>query len=122
MRGFEQSSLGPKNVDLDGDTYSVGGSKKFNVNMEVVAPFPGAGTDKTLRMFGFMDVGNVYADDSSVYDLPQNKDAKSLRASAGVGIRWISPMGPLSLAFGWPVKKYDGDKLEKVQFQIGTQF
>ena len=31
-------------------------------------------------------------------------------------------MGPLSLAFGWPLKKYEGDKLEKVQFQIGTQF
>ena len=122
VRGFEQSSLGPRNTDLNGDTYSIGGSKKFNVNMEVVAPFPGAGTDKTLRMFGFMDVGNVYADDSSVYDQPQNKDAKSLRASAGVGIRWISPMGPLSLAFGWPLKKYEGDKLEKVQFQIGTQF
>ena len=33
-----------------------------------------------------------------------------------------APMGPLSLAFGWPLKKYEGDKLEKVQFQIGTQF
>ena len=125
VRGFDQGALGPQRTAYDGSTYSVGGNKKFNVNLELITPFPGAGNEKTLRMFGFVDAGNVYSDKAEkegLYDLAINKDAKKIRTSAGVGIRWLSPMGPLSLAFGWPIKKYEGDKLQKVQFQIGTTF
>ncbi|MFM2323876.1 MAG: hypothetical protein RL244_755, partial [Pseudomonadota bacterium] len=122
-----QGALGPKREAYDGSTYSVGGNKMFNVNLELITPFPGAGNEKTLRMFGFVDAGNVYSDKPGAYDntanSPElNKYAKKVRVSAGAGIRWLSPMGPLSLAFGFPIKKYEGDKLQKVQFQIGTTF
>src|SRR3989339_138533 len=53
VRGFEQGSLGP--VDASGTV--LGGSRKLNVNMEVLAPFPGAGNDRTLRVYGFWDMG-----------------------------------------------------------------
>ena len=129
VRGFDQGTLGPKSVAYDGSTYSVGGNKMFNVNLELITPFPGAGNDKTLRMFGFVDAGNVYSDRPGAYNPAVNKEgvnvnehAKKVRVSAGAGIRWLSPMGPLSLAFGFPIKKYEGDKLQKVQFQIGTTF
>jgi outer membrane protein insertion porin family len=127
VRGFDQGALGPKREAYDGSTYSVGGNKMFNVNLELITPFPGAGNEKTLRMFGFVDAGNVYSDKPGAYDntanSPElNKYAKKVRVSAGAGIRWLSPMGPLSLAFGFPIKKYEGDKLQKVQFQIGTTF
>jgi outer membrane protein insertion porin family len=39
-----------------------------------------------------------------------------------VGISWISPMGPLRLAIAKPIKKFDGDKIQTMQFQIGTSF
>jgi outer membrane protein insertion porin family len=58
VRGFDQGTLGPR--DVTGS--SIGGPKKVTLNAEVIAPFPGAGNDRTLRVFGFVDVGNVYGE------------------------------------------------------------
>ncbi|MDO8448027.1 MAG: outer membrane protein assembly factor BamA [Rhodoferax sp.] len=115
VRGFEQGSLGPHDV---GGTV-VGGTRKFNLNAELLAPFPGAGNDRTLRMYAFLDVGAVSGPDGG---LAINANANSLRSSVGVGISWISPVGPLRLAFAKPIKKFDGDKIQTMQFQIGTTF
>ncbi|MCB8747739.1 outer membrane protein assembly factor BamA [Rhodoferax sp. U2-2l] len=115
VRGFEQGTLGPRDIT---DT-AIGGNRKVNVNMEILTPFPGAGNDRSLRMYGFVDAGMVGGDDDG---LAINANASALRASAGVGISWISPVGPLRLAFAKPLKKYDGDKIQTMQFQIGTSF
>jgi len=115
VRGFEQGSLGPR--DALGTV--VGGLRKFNMNLEVLAPFPGAGNDRTLRMYGFFDAGLVSGNDAG---LAINADANSLRSSMGVGISWISPVGPLRLAFAKALRKFDGDRIQSMQFQIGTSF
>ena len=112
VRGFEQGSLGP--VDSVGTV--LGGNRKINLNAELLAPFPGAGNDRTLRMYAFVDVGSVAGPDAT------NENASSLRASTGVGISWISPVGPLRLAIARPLKQFDGDKIQSMQFQIGTSF
>jgi outer membrane protein insertion porin family len=112
VRGFEQGSLGQIDTATGG---SLGGNRKINLNFEVLTPFPGAGNDRTLRMFGFLDAGNVYAESESL-------DLQKLRASVGVGISWISPVGPLRLAIAKPIRKFAGDKIQTVQFQIGTSF
>ncbi|RYX93711.1 MAG: outer membrane protein assembly factor BamA [Comamonadaceae bacterium] len=111
VRGFEQGTLGPR--DVTGSV--IGGPKKITLNAEVIAPFPGAGNDRTLRVFGFVDVGNVYGDTQKV-------DLGQLRASVGAGLSWISPVGPLRLAIANPVRKFAGDRIQKLQFQIGTSF
>jgi outer membrane protein insertion porin family len=67
-------------------------------------------------MYAFADVGGVAGPDGV------NPYANNLRASVGVGVSWISPMGPLRLAFAKPIKKFDGDKIQNMQFQIGTNF
>jgi outer membrane protein insertion porin family len=115
VRGFEQGSLGPR--DVSGTV--VGGTRKVNLNAELLTPFPGAGNDRTLRMYGFVDVGSVGGPDGG---LASNATANDLRSSTGVGVSWISPVGPLRLAFSWPVKNYAGDKMQSVQFQIGSSF
>ena len=112
VRGFEQGSLGQIDTTTGG---SLGGNKKINLNFELLAPFPGAGNDRTLRMFAFVDVGNVYAESQPVR-------WNDMRASTGVGISWISPVGPLRLALARPIRKFAGDKIQTVQFQIGTSF
>lgn len=119
VRGFEQGTLGGRSeiVGYEGQGYYsyVGGSKKVLLSSELVAPFPGAGNDRTLRMFGFFDVGNVYAEGESM-------NMSDLRAAAGVGVSWISPIGPLKIAFARPIRKKDDDKTQSIQFQIGTSF
>ncbi|HEY5582442.1 MAG TPA: outer membrane protein assembly factor BamA [Rhodoferax sp.] len=119
VRGFEQGSLGPKGLAPDGTETVLGGTRKVNLNAEILSPFPGAGNDRTLRMFAFLDVGSVSGDGGG---LPINENAGSLRSSVGVGVSWISPVGPLRLAIAKPIKKYDGDKIQTMQFQIGTTF
>jgi outer membrane protein insertion porin family len=112
VRGFEQNSLGP----LDASGTVLGGSRKFNVNAEILTPFPGAGNDRTLRLYGFVDAGMVGGNTGV------NANSGDLRASYGVGVSWISPVGPLRLAFAKPLRKFDGDRIQNVQFQIGTSF
>ena len=121
VRGFDYGGIGPHEVDpTTGSSYSVGGNKMFNVNLELISPLPGANNDKTLRMFAFLDAGNVYADSSPSYQATSAD--RQVRASAGIGLRWISPLGPLSLSYGHPFRKQPGDKLQKFQFQMGTTF
>lgn len=112
VRGFEQSTLGPKSSSTG---IYLGGPKKVVFNAEFVTPFPGAGNDKTLRMFAFTDVGKAFGQD-------ENVSFSQLRASAGIGLSWISPMGPLRFSYGVPIRQQTGDRIQKLQFQIGTSF
>jgi outer membrane protein insertion porin family len=111
VRVFEQSSLGV--VDPTGAF--IGGARKFNANAELYVPLPGSGNDKSLRVFGFVDTGNVWREGEPI-------EASSLRASAGVGLSWLSPVGPLKLSWGTPLKYQPNDRIQKFQFQIGTAF
>ena len=112
VRGFEQGSLGAVDAVTGA---SLGGTRKLNANLELLTPFPGAGNDRTLRMFTFFDIGNVYGAGQPIR-------LNELRAAAGVGISWVSPVGPLRLAIARPVRKLAGDKIQSIQFQIGTSF
>jgi len=111
VRGFQQGSLGPR----DASDIALGGPKKLTLNAELVAPFPGAGNDRTLRLYTFLDAGNVFGD-------KQSYKANDLRLSTGLGVSWISPVGPLRIAYALPLRKQPGDKIERLQFQIGTSF
>ena len=112
VRGYEQGSIGP----LDPVTAtSLGGAKKLTLSGEFFVPFPGAGNDRTLRLYGFADVG-------SVFDENQKISFNDLRASTGIGVSWVSPLGPLRFSYGIPIRKQPGDRIQRLQFQIGTSF
>jgi outer membrane protein insertion porin family len=114
VRVFEANSLGP--VDLTGS--NIGGNLRANVNAELYIPVPGAGNDKSFRLFTFVDAGNVWDTKSPLYKVSLD----SIRVSAGIGISWMSPMGPLKLSMGKPIRKEAKDRIEKFQFQVGTAF
>jgi outer membrane protein insertion porin family len=111
VRGFAQSSLGPKdsvdNVPLGGQTRIVGSA-------EFIFPLPGTGNDRSFRSFVFFDVGNVYQAGSI--------DLADMRAATGVGLNWASPIGPMKISLGFPVRKLPGDRVQRIQFQVGTGF
>ena len=111
VRVFEQSSLGV----IDPTGAYVGGASRLNLNTELYFPVPGTGNDKSLRIFAFADAGNVWREGERI-------DAASLRASAGVGLSWISPVGPLKLSYGTPLRSKPTDRIQRFQFQIGTSF
>ena len=111
VRGFDQGTLGPVDA-LGGYT---GGTKRLNINSELYLPVPGAGNDRTLRIFAYVDAGNVWGDHSM--NLPD-----PLRVSAGLGLSWVSPVGPLKLSYGKPLRYVSTDRIQRLQFQIGTAF
>ncbi len=111
VRAFDQGSLGP--VDVTG-AY-IGGNRRVNLNSELYLPIPGTGNDRSLRWFTYLDVGNVWGESEKMR-------ASDLRASAGLGLSWVSPVGPLKLSYGTPIRQQPGDRIQRLQFQIGTAF
>ncbi|HEX8407000.1 MAG TPA: BamA/TamA family outer membrane protein, partial [Duganella sp.] len=112
VRGYESSTLGV--IDpVYGD--AIGGSKRVIGSVELQFPFPGSGKDRSLRWFTFADGGQVYQEKSKIF-------LGELRYSAGIGLSWISPVGPLRLSYAKPLNAKPGDRLERFQFQMGTGF
>lgn len=109
VRGFDGGSLGPRDA-LGNPT---GGTRRLNLSLEALAPLPGA--DRTLRALAFVDGGQVWSAEQRVR-------LGELRYSAGFGLAWVSPIGPLKLSYAYPLKKETGDRLQRFQFQIGTGF
>ena len=112
VRGFQQSTLGPSDST---NTLYLGGPKKIVLNAEMLAPFPGAGNDRTLRLFAFTDVGRAFGENEKI-------SFSELRSSYGIGLSWISPMGPLRFSYAMPMRRQVTDKIQRLQFQIGTSF
>ncbi|GAB6049212.1 outer membrane protein assembly factor BamA [Hydrogenophilus islandicus] len=114
VRGFGSSSIGKK--DENGDAY--GGTRRLLLNAEYFFPMPGSGKDPSFRWSVFVDSGYVWGEEEKMR-------LQDLRVSTGVGLTWVSPIGPLRFAVGVPVRKdLNGvkDKTEKFQFQLGAVF
>lgn len=111
VRGYEGSSLGP--LAANGDP--LGGTSRLIANAELQIPFPGSGADRSLRWFTFVDAGNVFGEGQKI-------KVSELRYSAGLGVSWISPIGPLKLSYGKPLNAKETDRVQKFQFQLGTGF
>jgi len=93
--------------------------------VQLYLPFPGAARDRTLRWFLFADAGQVTTTGSAVCARGvgnQVEDPCGWRYSAGIGLSWQSPMGPLQLSFGRALNAKGGDDKQAFQFQIGTGF
>lgn len=117
VRGYSQNSLGP--TDPLTNTY-LGGSKRVVGNVQFYLPFPGSQQDRSLRWFAFADGGQVFGTDGFGNDTAI--DFGQMRYSAGIGLSWISPLGPLQLSFAKPLNSKPGDNTQIFQFQIGTGF
>jgi outer membrane protein insertion porin family len=113
VRGYSPGSLGPTYYNSYLGRYQpTGGQSKIVNNVEYTVPVPGSGVDKTLRVFGFVDGGNVYNENINLV----------LRYSYGLGLSWISPLGPLKFSYGIPIKSLPTDNVQRLQFQVGTAF
>jgi outer membrane protein insertion porin family len=108
VRGFQSYTIGPK--DSNGDP--TGGPRKVQGNAELLFPFPGLDNDRSVRVSAFVDSGVV----------GESIDFNLLRVSTGLAVLWVSPIGPLKISIGMPIRKQPGDELQKFQFTIGGIF
>ena len=111
VRGFENGTLGPKDVNDD----ALGGNKRIVGNAELFFPLPGLKDDQSLRMSAFIDAGAAFGSDEQFA-------FEELRYSAGVAVLWVSPLGPLKFSLAQPLVSKTGDQEEVFQFTLGNVF
>ncbi|HEX4325207.1 MAG TPA: outer membrane protein assembly factor BamA [Burkholderiales bacterium] len=117
VRGYDTNSLGPRTTD--GSIF--GGDRRLTGSAEILFPFPGLEKDKSVRLSTFFDFGQVFSS-QNVLGTATAPYTGSLRYSAGIGLNWQSPFGPLAISWANPLNKRDGDSVQHLQFAIGTTF
>ncbi len=106
VRGFESYSIGAKAPNGE----VIGGDKELLFNFEMLFPLV-----KEIGMKGvlFFDAGNAW-------DVGQPYKLDDLRTGAGFGVRWLSPVGPLRIEWGYNIDPKPGEKRSAWEFAIGT--
>ena len=115
VRGYEGSTLGTVGTIDQSTGERLGGNRRLVGSAELLFPMPGVGQDKSLRLGTFVDAGQVWAKEDKM-------SLGDLRYSTGLSLAWSSPMGPLKFSFAQPLNKKSTDKVQRLQFQMGTTF
>jgi outer membrane protein insertion porin family len=115
FRGFESSGIGPRD-SVSGD--SLGGKEYFVGTFQVSFPV-GLPEEYQVRGHAFTDFGTLTDTDA---DIGTVQDSPSLRVSAGVGIIWKSPFGPIGIDVALPILKESFDLTQLINFSVGTSF
>jgi outer membrane protein insertion porin family len=109
VRGFDYGSISPRDP-VTGDR--IGGEKMMVYNLEYRFPLL---KEQGLVGIAFFDAGNVFTKD-------ENYTFSGIRRSAGTGLRWYSPIGPLRLEYGWNLDQKDDEASGRWEFTIGGTF
>lgn len=115
LRGFERSGVGPRDTSTND---ALGGNVFYRGSVEMSFP---VGLPKEMGVMGhtFTDFGTLWEIDETGSGI---QDESSIRASAGIGMSWRSPFGPIRLDIAVPYAKEDFDEEEKFRFDFGTRF
>jgi outer membrane protein insertion porin family len=131
LRGFAPAGIGPRDtVSQD----ALGGNKYYTGSVTLGVPL---GLPKELGMSGrvWSDFGSLWGNDQKNQNFtaaelasepggatPQIADNPAIRVSAGVGLTWVSPVGPVRLDLGLPIKRESYDKSQFFRVSFGTKF
>jgi outer membrane protein insertion porin family len=130
LRGFAPAGIGPRD-HISGD--ALGGNKYYLGTVSLGVPL---GLPKELGLSGrvFTDFGTLWSNDQKNIPLtpaqlaatggvpPVIFDTAAIRASAGAGVSWKSPVGPIRLDLAYPLKKERFDKTQFFHISFGTRF
>lgn len=146
IRGFRPNTIGPKkfftvskldectkydkNKNLCESTDSIGGNAMIIANLEIIAPIPFIKDEynKFLRSSFFLDIGNIWdtklknKKNFHFSDLIDYSNFNKIYSSVGISLQWISPIGPISFSYSYPIHKNENDQLEAFQFNIGKNW
>lgn len=112
LRGFGYKGVYLTEINDEGEEVKIGGDKMVQFNFEFITPFvPEAGVNFVV----FFDNGNIYDSEASI-------NLSDLRTSAGAGIRWLSPIAPIRLEYGWILDRQGDEPSGDWEFTLGGSF
>ena len=126
VRGYEKSSLGPRIEDVgyfSDRGRPFGGNLLFEASAEFIFPLPFADRLRGVRSAYFVDAGNVFNT-----DCPEGSaeclgfDPEEIRVTTGIGVTWLSAMGPMNFSLALPLNDKPGDEVERFGFELGYSF
>lgn len=121
VRGYSNNTLGPTDGGDDDDPF--GGNILLTASAEFIFPMPFVGDKSAWRSLLFVDAGNVFSTDcQSEQNNCTSVDLGELRYSTGLGLSWLTPIGPLSIALAVPLNDTSYDDTEVFQFALGQTF
>ena len=112
LRGFERGKVGPK----DGEDF-IGGNYAAAINFSSTIPQLLENSENIDVLF-FIDAGNVWGVDYFSGD----DEGSEIRSSIGLGLDWLTPVGPLNFTLATAITKAESDKTETFRFNLGTSF
>lgn len=127
VRGYQSRSLGPTSPEMyyvnqgttDPSPSPVGGNLLTTASMELIFPTPFEKGNNNVQTFLFADAGNVFQTQGQT---ATSFSVNDLRASAGIGLSWLTAIGPLSFSIAKPLNKKPGDNTQIFQFSLGQTF
>ena len=112
LRGFERGKVGPK----DGNDF-IGGNFVTSINLQTSLPILFENSQNIDAVI-FIDAANIWGVD---YDSSID-DSSEIRSSIGVGVDYLTVVGPLSFSLSQVISKNDNDVVETFRFNLGTTF
>ncbi|WP_258364100.1 outer membrane protein assembly factor BamA [Halomonas sp. LBP4] len=130
VRGFTANTLGPRTTPPEGSTRdrTLGGNVLVQGSAELLFPLPFIEDRRSMQTSLFLDAGNTYL--TSCFDVPEGVDSNcssgvdlgELRYSVGVGLSWLTAVGPLTFSIAAPVNDESDDDTQFFQFSLGQTF
>ena len=102
---------------------SIGGNVQIEAGMELIFPTPFMEDNNKVRTLAFFDAGNIFDTKLQGFAGEDYKPSLSnMRYSVGLGLSWITPIGPLTFAIAQPLSEKEGDDTQMFQFSLGQGF
>ncbi|WP_447554131.1 outer membrane protein assembly factor BamA [Vreelandella sp. EE22] len=132
VRGYTSNTLGQRTTPAreGGRDRTLGGNVLMEGSAEVLFPLPFVEDQRSIQTSLFLDAGNTFL--SSCYDVMDEDagrqrcssgvDLGDLRYSAGIGLSWLTPVGPLTFSVAEPLNDESGDDTQFFQFSLGQTF
>ena len=119
LRGFAVGGVGPR----DGyTTDSLGGTYFYTASAELSFPLPLVPKEVGLLGKAFTDIGSLWGVQSATANNTSVLTSELMRVSAGIGIQWASPFGPIRVDYAWPLQYESWDKIQNIRFSFGARF
>ena len=101
---------------------ALGGTNYANASAEVTFPLPLISRDFGFRGAAFADAGSLWGLDGADSQLGIQGEDFALRASAGIGLIWASPFGPLRVNYAQPLAEEEFDRTQEFSFGFSSRF